>query len=64
MLGVSRSTICRDVRAILARNLVVACPTCDSVLLFERAKELEKEGRGRVTVTDRRWRHLPKIYDV
>jgi hypothetical protein len=45
MLGVSRSTICRDVRAMLASNAVLPCPICDSPLHINRIEELASQGR-------------------
>jgi hypothetical protein len=49
ILGVNRSTICRDLKVIMARNRMVACPTCDSALSISRAEDLEKEGKVKVT---------------
>jgi hypothetical protein len=48
MLGVDRSTICRDVKAILSRQAVATCPICDSALRIDRLEELERQGRGKV----------------
>jgi DNA invertase Pin-like site-specific DNA recombinase len=49
MLGVNRSTICRDLKVIMARNRMVACPTCEAALSIQRIEGLEREGK--VTVT-------------
>jgi hypothetical protein len=49
MLGVNRSTICRDLKVIMARNRFVACPTCDHALSIQRVDELERQGKVKVT---------------
>jgi hypothetical protein len=49
MLGVNRSTICRDLKVIMARNRLVACPTCDRALSIQRVEELERLGKVKVT---------------
>jgi hypothetical protein len=49
MLGVNPSTICRDLKVIMARNRMVACPTCDHALSIQRVEELEREGKVKVT---------------
>ena len=49
MLGVNRSTICRDLRVIWARSQVIQCPTCDSALRIGRAEDLESLGRVKIT---------------
>jgi hypothetical protein len=49
ILGVNRTTICRDLRVIMAGNRMVACPTCDAALSRSRVAELERQGKVRVT---------------
>jgi hypothetical protein len=51
MLGVSRSTICRDMQAIWGggRAMTHSCPTCDSPLSFRRIEELARQNRLKVT---------------
>ena len=48
MLGVNRSTICRDLKVIMARNRMVACPTCAGALSIARIEELERQGKIKV----------------
>jgi hypothetical protein len=49
ILGVNRSTICRDLKVIMARNRMVACPTCDRALSISRVEELERQGKVKLT---------------
>jgi uncharacterized Fe-S radical SAM superfamily protein PflX len=49
MLGVNRSTICRDLKVIMARNRLEACPTCDRALSIQRVEDLERQGKVKVT---------------
>jgi uncharacterized protein YbaR (Trm112 family) len=53
-LGVSRSTICRDVKTIVERWWRVPCPTCRSPLELVRWRQLEREGKVKITDLSRR----------
>lgn len=43
-LGVSRSTVCRDVKEVWRWMRITPCPTCDHTLTMDKAEELKRQG--------------------